>query len=175
MHTGNGAVERAIQTLKSLIIANLEDGIGITESVNRALRVLRFTIHTGRKITPFELHHGRKPRTELTNIVKDGKTYLSNWSEMPIPAPTRPKIPIFVGRDAEGEITNHMVMAETKAEEKQLTENRKSPKKKNSVRYAFKFVEKNYNKKSLLQGRFQYKIQTAVSGTKSTKKQIPEK
>ena len=78
IHTGNGAVERAIQTLKNLIIANLEDGIGITESVNRALRVMRFTIHTGLKITPFELHHGRKPRTELTNIVKDGKTYLSN-------------------------------------------------------------------------------------------------
>ena len=63
MHTVNGAVGRAIQTLKNLIIANLEDGIGITESVNRASRVMRFTIHTGLKITPFELHHGRKPRT----------------------------------------------------------------------------------------------------------------
>ena len=167
MHTGNGAVERAIQTLKNLIIPNLEDGIVITESVNRALRVMRFTIHTGLKITPYELHHGRKPRTELTNIVKDGKTYLYNWLEMPISAPTRPKIPIYVGRDADGEITNHMVMAKAKAEEKQLTENQKSPKKKNSVRYLFKFVEKNYNKKSL-EGRFQNKIQTAVSGTEST-------
>ena len=167
MHTGNGAVERAIQTLKNLIIANLEDGIGITESVKRALRVMRFTIHTGLKITPFELHHGRKPRTELTNIVKDGKTYLSNWSEMPISAPTKPKIPIYVGRDADGEITNHMAMAKTKVEEKELTENQKSPKKKNSVRYPFKFVEKNYNKKSL-EGRFQNKKQTAVSGTEST-------
>ena len=167
MHTGNGAVERAIQTLKNRIIANLEDGIGITESVNRELRVMRFTIHTGLKITPFELHHGRKPRTELTNIVKDGKTYLSNWSEMPISAPTRPKIPIYVGRDADGENTNHMVMAKTKAEKKQFTENQKSPKKKSSVRYPFNFVEKNYNKKSL-EGRFQNKIQTAVSGTEST-------
>ena len=167
MHTGNEAVERAIQTLKNLIIANLEDGIGITESVNRALRVMRFTIHTGLKITPFELHHGKKPRTELTNIVKDGKTYLSNWSEMPISAPTRPKIPIYVGRDADGEITNHMVMAKTKTEEKQSTENQKTPKKKSSVRYPFKFVEKNYNKKSL-ERRFQNKIQTADSGTEST-------
>ena len=86
---------------------------------------------------------------------------------MPISAPTRPKIPIYVGRDADGEITNHMVMAKTKAEEKQLTENQKSPKKKNSGRYPFKFVEKNYNKKSL-EGNFQNKIQTAVSGTEST-------
>ena len=57
----------------------MEDGLCLTESVNRALRVMRFTIQTGlKKITPFELHHGRKPRTGLTNIVKDVKTYLSN-------------------------------------------------------------------------------------------------
>ena len=106
MHTGNGVVERAIQTIKNSILANMEDRLCLTESVNRALRVMRFTIHTELKITPFELHHGRKPRTELTNIVKDGKTYLSNWSEMTISAPDRPKIPIYVARDAEGEITN---------------------------------------------------------------------
>ena len=54
---------------------NLE-GTGLTESVNRALRAMRFTIHTGLKRTPFELHHGRKLRTELTNIVKDGKIFI---------------------------------------------------------------------------------------------------
>ena len=76
MHTGNGTVERAIQTMKNLILANMEDGNNLTESVNRALRVMRFTIHTGLKKTPFELHHSRKPRTELTNIIKDGKSFL---------------------------------------------------------------------------------------------------
>ena len=70
MHTGNGTVERAIQTMKNLILANMEDGNNLTESVNRALRVMRFTILTGLKKTPFELHHGRKPRTELTYIIK---------------------------------------------------------------------------------------------------------
>ena len=69
MHTGNGVVERS-KTSKNLIIANLEDRKNLTESINRALRVMRFTIHTGLKITPFELHHGRKPRTELTNIIR---------------------------------------------------------------------------------------------------------
>ena len=67
IHTGNGTVERAIQTLKNLVIANMEDGENLTKSVNRALRVMRFTVHTGLKKTPFELHHGRKPRTELTS------------------------------------------------------------------------------------------------------------
>ena len=154
MHTGNGVVERSIQTLKNLIIANLEDGKNLTESINRSLRVLRFTIHTGPKITPFELHHGRKPRTELTNIIKDRNTFLSNWSEIIISAPSRPKIPIYVGRDADREITNHIIRARNKTEERQLNEGPKSPKKKISVRYPIYFVEKNYNKKSL-EGRFQ--------------------
>ena len=95
---------------------------------------MRFTIHTGLKRTPFELHHGRKPRTELSNIIKDGKTYLSDWSEISISAPNKPKIPIYVGRDADGEITNHIIIAKTKAEEKQANEGPKSPKKKSSVR-----------------------------------------
>ena len=80
IHTGTGAVERAIQTMKNLILANLEDNLCLTECVNRALKVMRFTILTGLKLTPFELHHGRKPRTELTNLVKDGKSFLSDWT-----------------------------------------------------------------------------------------------
>ena len=47
IHTGNGVVERAIQTLKILVLTNMEDGQNLTESVNRALRVMRFTVHTG--------------------------------------------------------------------------------------------------------------------------------
>ena len=74
-----------------------------------------------------------------------------------------------MGRDADGEITNHIIMAKTKAEEKQANEGPKSPKKKSSVRYPFQFVEKNHNKKSL-EGRFQKKIQTAINGTKNTVK-----
>ena len=127
------------------MLTNLEEGTDLTESVNRALRVMRFTIHTRLKRTPFELHHGRKPKTELTNIVKDGKTYQSDWSEKSISA-NKPKIPIYVGRDADGEITNHMVMARTKTEKKQANEGPKSPKKKSSVSYPFKFVEKKPQK-----------------------------
>ena len=169
MHTGNGTVERAIQTMKNLVLANMEDGNSLIESVNRALKVMRVTIHTGLKKPPFELHHGRKPRTELINIIKDGKSFLSNWSELFVSAPNRPKIPIYVGRDADGEITNHMVMARTKTEERQLALESKSPKKRSSVRYPYKLPEKRHNRKSL-EGRFQSKIQTAVSGTENTVK-----
>ena len=62
-------------------------------------------------------------------------------------------------------MTNYLVMAKTKAEEKAVD---KQPKKKNSVsEFAFKIVEKNYNRKSL-EGKFQTKIQTAISGIGQT-------
>ena len=123
-------VERAIQTLENLVIANKEDGNNPTVSVNRALRVMRFTVHTRLKKTPFALHHGTKPRPEISNFVENVKTYISDCSELSISAPIRPKIPIYVGRDADGEITNHIVMARTKAEEKQQLEGPKQPKRK---------------------------------------------
>ena len=80
-----------------------------------------------------------------------------------------PKLPIYVGRDAEGEITNHIIMARNKTDDKNLTEGPKSQKKKNSVSYPFKFRENSLNKKSL-EEKFQKKIQTAVSGTGKTVK-----
>ena len=53
LHTGTGLVERTIQSLKNLTLANLEDNQNLRESVNRALYVLRFTIHSETKKTPF--------------------------------------------------------------------------------------------------------------------------
>ena len=89
---------------------------------------MRFTIHTGLKTTPFELHHGKKPGIELTNIVKRGKKFLSNWSEINISAPSRPKLPFYVSRDAEGELNNHTVMAITKTAKRHHNKGQKSPK-----------------------------------------------
>ena len=46
LHTGIGLVERTIQSLTNLILANLEDGLNLRESVNRALYLLRSTKHS---------------------------------------------------------------------------------------------------------------------------------
>ena len=59
---GTEAAERSIQTKKNLNIPNLATKIGISENVNRALKTMRLTIHTGQKVNAFEQHHGRKPR-----------------------------------------------------------------------------------------------------------------
>ena len=66
--------------VKKTIFANFEDKVGLTEDINRALRVMRFTIHTALEMRPFELHHGRKPKTELNNRVKENKICSSNWT-----------------------------------------------------------------------------------------------
>ena len=59
-------------------------------------------------------------------------------------------------------------MARNKTKERNLEKDGpKSPKKKNSVSCPFKFREKNHIKKSL-EGKFQKKIQTAISGTENT-------
>ena len=62
LHTDNtyryGEVERAIKTMKNFKVANLEDNLCLTDCVNRALKVMRFTKHTGLKLTPFESQHG---------------------------------------------------------------------------------------------------------------------
>ena len=54
IRTGTGEVERAIQTMKNLIVAKLEDNLCLTECVNRALKEMQFTIHIGLKLRPFE-------------------------------------------------------------------------------------------------------------------------
>ena len=95
------------------------------------------------------------------------KKNLSIWSEISISVPNKPKLPIFVGSDAVGEITNHMVMTKTKTGEKPTKEGQKSPKTKASVRYLFIFVVISHTKKSL-EGKFQKKIQTAFDRTEST-------
>ena len=48
---------------------------------------------------------------------------------MNISALSRTRIPIYVGGDADGGITNHIIMAKNKAEERQQNEGEKSPKK----------------------------------------------
>ena len=70
LHTGTGLVERTIQSLENLVLTNLEDGLNLRESINRALYVLRFTKHSETKKTPFEIQFGRAPRTRLTNLKK---------------------------------------------------------------------------------------------------------
>ena len=162
LHTGTGLVERTIQSLKNLILANLEDDQNLRESVNRALYVLRFTVHSETKKTPFESHFGREPRTKLLNLKNSVLVDSKDLS-------------VYITRNSTGEITDHLVMSKKKTVEPKFrrgmtfsqTKKPTSSVSTNKFQYPFKFYEKNY-KKGSLESKFKKKIQTAVSGTKHT-------
>ena len=142
LHTGTGLVERTIQSLKNLILAKLEDNQNLRESVNRALYVLRFTIHSETKKTPFELHFGRKPRTKLSNlknsILVDSKD-----------------VSVYITRNSTGQITDHLVMSKKKIAEPRykrgmtFSQTKQPTSAVSKFEYLFKFYEKNYKKESM--------------------------
>ena len=103
LHTGTVSAERTIQSLNNLLKANSEDGINLRKSLDKALHVLRFTIHSETQKTPFELHFGQKPRTKLTKL----KNAISADSK---------DLSVYITRSSTGEITDHLVMSKTKAE-----------------------------------------------------------
>ena len=147
--------------MKNLILTNLEDDIHLRESVNRALYVLRFTIHSETKKTPFEIHFGREPRTKSSNLkMLFQQTQKSSRSTLP---------------ETRQEKTDHLVMSKKKTvypkyKRGMTFQQTKKPTGSisiNKFEYPFKFYEKNY-KKGSLESKFKNRTQTEVSGTEHT-------
>ena len=104
LHTGTGLVERTIQSLKNLVLANLEDDQSLRERVNRALYVLRFTIHSETKKISFESHFGCTPRTILSNRKQSVSVDSKDLS-------------VYIIRNSAGEIADHLVKSKKKTVE----------------------------------------------------------
>ena len=83
IHTSTGLVERGIKTLKEYLRTNKEEKYNINEALNRSLNVMRTTVHSTIKETPFERHYGRKPRTEIHNYlnISPNKRYVVDKPE----------------------------------------------------------------------------------------------
>ena len=69
IHTATGLVERGIKTLKDLMKTNLEEKCTVSEALGQSLMVMRTTVLSTIKETPFERHYGKKPRTERTSYL----------------------------------------------------------------------------------------------------------
>ena len=69
IHTPTGLVERGVRTLKESLLTNIKAGENFSNALDLALNVMRNTPHTRVKKTAFELHYGRKPNTEITNLL----------------------------------------------------------------------------------------------------------
>ena len=69
IHTPTGLVERGVRTLKENLLTNIKAGERLGKALDLSLDVMRKTPHTKLKKSAFELHYGRKPRTEITNLL----------------------------------------------------------------------------------------------------------
>ena len=131
---------------------------------------MRLTIHTGFKVSPFELHHGRKPRTKLVNIFEKNKSYLSDWTTLNISVPLK-QIPIYTARNKKREVTDHMIMA--KKGKTPCCASHRSPERKpvkpvsRKFQYPYTYTE-NWNHTKLLEGKYKEQPTITVDGTKHT-------
>ena len=57
----------------------MADGLTIEDSVQLAIKTIRQTPHSRLKLTPFQMHLGKKPRTALTNLIDKPECLLSNF------------------------------------------------------------------------------------------------
>ena len=69
IHTPTGLVKRGVRTLKENLLPNIKAGERLGKALDLSLDVIRKTPHTKLKKSAFELHYGRKPSTEITNLL----------------------------------------------------------------------------------------------------------
>ena len=85
-----------LQILEKLMIESL--------SMKTPRQLLVFIWITGFKVRPFELNHGRKPKTVLTTIITSRKRYQSDWTKLDssvalcleMPKQKSPRIPLWL-------------------------------------------------------------------------------
>ena len=69
-HTPTSIVERGVRTLKENLLTNIKAGERFGKALDMSLEVMRKTPHTRLRISAFQLHYGRKPNTEISNLLK---------------------------------------------------------------------------------------------------------
>ena len=94
----------------------MTDGLTFGDSVQLAIKTLRQTPHTKLKMTPFQMHYGRKPRTAITNLIGQPQCLLSNWKKTSTKyisaQPT--ELLVFTINDSEGEMADHLILNDTR-------------------------------------------------------------
>ena len=69
IHTSTGLVERGVRTFKENLLTNIKAGDRFGKALDISVDVMRKTPHTRLKKPAFELHYGRKPNTEINNLL----------------------------------------------------------------------------------------------------------
>ena len=69
IHTPTGLVDRGVRTLKENILTNKKAGERFGKALDISLDIMRKTPHTQLKQSALDLHYGRKPNTEISNLL----------------------------------------------------------------------------------------------------------
>ena len=112
LHTGAGLVERTIRTIKSFTRANMADGLTFDDGVQLAIKTIRQTPHNRLKMTPFQMHFGKKPRTALPKpdcLLSNWKRTITNY----ISAQST-ELQVVTTNDSDGEMADYLVLNEAK-------------------------------------------------------------
>ena len=142
-------VERGIRTLKEYPRTNLEEGYNINEALSRSLNVMRTTVHSSIKESPFERHYGRKPRTEIHNYLNMSPNKHYNVSARP------ETLQVYTFTNGNGAYDQLVMKAPRKLKEDV------------SIKFLYLFLEKKQNKDKF-ESAYEKKPQTEVAGTKHT-------
>ena len=148
--TPTGLVERGVRTLKEILLKNIKARERFSKALDLALDVMRKTPHPRSKKSAFELHYGRKPNTEKSNLLKlDNKKKLTNHSVL-----AKPDTLQVYSFNGAGGVSDQLPM---------------KPKKnaKGVGNYPFLFLEKKHQSNKF-ESVYSDKPQLAVSGTKHT-------
>ena len=62
-------MERGVRTSKEILLTNIKAGENSGQVLDIALHVMRETPHTRLNKSAFELHYGREPNTEISNLL----------------------------------------------------------------------------------------------------------
>ena len=120
-------------------------------------------------MSPFELHHRRKPKTELTFIIKGNKSYISDWTMLNVSMPPK-QIPIYVGRSEKGEVTDHVRPGRGKPHVARHTDRQREGRSSRLVRIPNTHAHflRNGTRKKPLEGKNKEQPRIAVDGTEHT-------
>ena len=152
IHTPTGLVKRGVRTLKGNLLTNMNAGEPFVKALDLGLGVIRTTPHTRLKKSAFELHFGREPNTELSNMLnlKEIKKLTNNNSVL-----------------AKSETLQVHTFSGEGGSSDQLPTKQKRKSTKTVSKYPFQFFERK-NTKSKFESPFSDQLQTAVKGTDHT-------
>ena len=150
IHTPTGLVERGVTTMKNNPLTNITAGERFGKALDLSSDVMRKTPHPKLKKSAFELHYGRKPNTEITNLLSLDNS--KNLRENSISAkPDTSQVYSFSGV---GGVSDQLPM-KTKKNDKGVSN------------YPFFILEKKYQK-SKFESAYTDKPNTAISETNHT-------